>query len=148
MAVTRESLLEKYRLVTDDELRALFESGELSDLARDVAAAELRQRGIGFSEPVSEPPAAAEAELVSGDLVPIARFFTAMEAHILQSRLEADGVPAIVADANIVQTNALLTMAVGGVRVLVPEAYLDQALEIVRAIERGDYALDDQANIK
>jgi Putative prokaryotic signal transducing protein len=148
MTVTRESLLQKYQLLTDDELRALFESGELSDLAREVAAAELRQRGIDLSTPVAESRATGEAEFVSDDLVPIARFFTAMEAHMLQSRLEADGVPAIVADANIVQANALLTMAVGGVRVLVPEAYLNQALETVKAIERGDYALDDQANIK
>jgi hypothetical protein len=46
-----------------------------------------------------------------------------MEALMLKSRLEVDGVPAIVTDANIVQTNAFLTLAVGGVRVLVPEAY-------------------------
>ena len=148
MTVTRESLLERFQLLNDDELRALFQSGDLSDLAREVAGAELQQRGIDLSKPVAEPRATGEAELVGGDLVPVARFFTAMEALMLKSRLEVDGVPAIVADANIVQTNAFLTLAVGGVRVLVPEAYLDRAQEIVRAIERGDYALDDRAENK
>ena len=74
----------------------------------------------------------------------IARLFTALDAHLLQSRLEAEGVPTVVVDDNIVQTNPFLTMAVGGVRVLVPELQAERAREIARAIERGDYALDDQ----
>ena len=50
----------------------------------------------------------------------IARLFTALDAHLLQSRLEVEGVPAVVVDDNIVQTNPFLTLAVGGVRVFVP----------------------------
>ena len=80
----------------------------------------------------------------SGDLVLIARLFTALDAHLLQSRLEVEGVPAVVVDDNIVQTNPFLTLAVGGVRVFVPELHAERAREIARAIERGDYALDDQ----
>jgi hypothetical protein len=38
----------------------------------------------------------------------------------------------------------LLTMAVGGVRVLVSESDFERAREIVSAIERGDYRLDEQ----
>ena len=74
----------------------------------------------------------------------IARLFTALDAHLLQSRLEVEGVPAVVVDDNIVQTNPFLTLAVGGVRVFVPELHAERAREIARAIERGDYALDDQ----
>jgi hypothetical protein len=79
-----------------------------------------------------------------GDLVLIARFFTPVEAQMLQSRLQAEGVPAVVADAQTVGVNPLLTMALGGVRVLVPESDFERAREIVSAIERGDYRLDDQ----
>jgi hypothetical protein len=36
----------------------------------------------------------------------------------------------------------LMSLAIGGVRVLVPESYLPRAREIALAIERGDFALD------
>jgi hypothetical protein len=152
MTVTRQSLSERFQLLSNGELLALFHSGDLIDLARDVAAEELRQREVDFSKPAAGLPADGEdasgggdeATSVSEDLVLVARLFTAMEAHMLQSRLEAEGVPAVVADAHIVQANPFLTMAVGGVRVLVPESHAERAREIARAIERGDYALDDQ----
>jgi hypothetical protein len=59
---------------------------------------------------------------------------------MLQGRLEQEGVPAIVADALMAQN--LVPYAIGGVRVLVPEAYLPRAREIASAIEKGDFALD------
>jgi Putative prokaryotic signal transducing protein len=152
MTPTRESLLERFQLLSDEELLALFQSGDLIDTAREVAAAELWQRGVDLAKPAADAQApsedtfasADEGTLVSGDLMLIARVFTPIEAHMLQSRLEAEGVPAVVADAHIVQANPFLTMAVGGVRVLVPESHAEQAREIMRAIERGDYALDEQ----
>jgi len=152
MAITRESLLDRFRLLSDKELLGLLQSGDLIDLAKEVAAEELRQRGVEVAKPATEADTANENALGSednaptggGDLVLIARFFTPVEAHMLQSRLQAEGVPAVVADAQIVGVNPLLTMAVGGVRVLVPESDLERAREIVIAIERGDYALDDQ----
>jgi hypothetical protein len=69
-----------------------------------------------------------------------------MEADMLKSRLEIEGVPAVLADAQMIQTNPLIAIAVGGVRVLVPESYSNRAREIVRAVEKGDYALDDNAD--
>lgn len=77
------------------------------------------------------------------DLVEVARFLTPTEAYILQGRLLADGVPAVVADAGLVQTNALLAIAVGGVRVMVPASFRSAAGEISAALARGDYALDE-----
>jgi hypothetical protein len=152
MTITRESLLERFQRLRDEELLGLFQSGDLIDLAKEVAAEELRRRGVDIAKPAIEANTASEDALGSEDdapsggrdLVQIARFFTPVEAHMLQSRLEAEGVPAVVADAQIVGVNPLLTMAVGGVRVLVPESELERAREIVSAIERGDYSLDEQ----
>jgi hypothetical protein len=152
MSITRQSLLERFQLLNNEELLALFHSGDLIDLAKDVAAEELRQRAVDLSKPAAEVTADSadssgggdEGTSGSGDLVLIARLFTALDAHLLRSRLEAEGVPAVVVDDNIVQTNPFLTLAVGGVRVLVPESLAERAREIARAIERGDYALDDQ----
>jgi hypothetical protein len=66
---------------------------------------------------------------------------------MLQSRLEIEGVPAVIADANMVQVYPLLSVAVGGVRVLVPDSYLERAREIAAAVSRGDYALDDKTDV-
>jgi hypothetical protein len=152
MTITRQSLLEHLQLLSNEELLALFHSGDLIDMAKDVAADELRQRGVDLAKPAAELPADSEdssgsgdeGSSGSGDLVLIARLFTALDAHLLQSRLEVEGVPAVVVDDNIVQTNPFLTLAVGGVRVFVPESHAERAREIARSIERGDYALDDQ----
>ena len=59
--------------------------------------------------------------------------------------LQANGVPAFVADANLVQTNMLLSIAVGGVRLQVPEAKFVEAEAILAAYDRGEFALDDSA---
>ena len=46
MTITRQSLLERLQLLSNEELLALFHSGDLIDLAKDVAAEELRRRGV------------------------------------------------------------------------------------------------------
>ena len=151
MAVTPQSLLEHFQLLNNDALLALFQSGDLTDLAKEVAEEELRRRGVDLTKPAAALPVQGdhrsssedESTSVSGDLVLIARYSTALDAQLLQSRLQAEGVPAFVVDDNIVQTNAFLTMAVGGVRVSVRESCCAHAREIARAIERGDYALDE-----
>lgn len=143
MTVTRQSLVEHFGLLSDDELLEQFQSGDLTDLARDVAAAELRSRRIDFSEAPSSKPATepdAEAGWSSEDLVLLARL-DAVSASLLQSRLNAEGVPAIIAD-DFAYRNVPFGVGVDGVRVLVPESYLDRAVEIKRKIDRGDYALD------
>src|SRR5215470_12940429 len=139
MDVTRESLLEHFRLLSDDELLAEFQSGDLIDQAKVVAAEELERRKIDPSKSPAELPADEPVTPISGDLVLVARYATAVEAHILRSRLEFEGVPTTVTDDNMTQT--LGWVPVGGVRVLVPESDVQRAREIIRAIERGDYTL-------
>ena len=146
MNVTRESLLERFQLLSDEELVGLFQSGDLIDLAKQVAAEELQRRGVEVAMPATEANTASEDALgsednaPSGDLVVIGRLFTPGEAHILQSRLQADGVPAVVTDAH----NPYVALF-GGVGVLVPESDFERAREIVSGIERGDYRLDEQS---
>jgi hypothetical protein len=135
MAVTRQSLSENFERLNDDALLEAFHSGDLTDLAQDVAAAELRKRGVDLAKPVAPAPPRAQEETSpavpetppSGDLVPLARFFSAIDAYLLKDRLEIEGVPAVVADANVIQANPLLNLAVGGVRVLVSESQLERA---------------------
>ena len=84
---------------------------------------------------------------MEGDLVTVARMYNPLEAEMLRGRLEAEGVPAMVADTQTAQVNPFYKLAIGGVRVMVPEAYLARAREIVRADARGDYALDDGTDV-
>jgi hypothetical protein len=79
--------------------------------------------------------------------VQLARTFTAIEAQMLRSRLEVEGIPAVVTDDNIVQASPLLSLAIGGARVLVPESYFELATEIAAAVARGEYALDDETDV-
>jgi hypothetical protein len=78
------------------------------------------------------------------DIVTVARRFDPIAAELLRGRLAADGIPATLGDANLVQTYALCASALGGVRVMVPESYAKQALRAIAAIEQGDLALDDE----
>jgi hypothetical protein len=144
MDVTPESLAEKFRLYDDEELLELFRSGDLTELAQTVARTELARRGIN---PVLSPAEAEPEPVAEGDLVMVARMYNPLEAEMLRGRLESEGVPAMVADIQTAQVNPFYKLAIGGVRVMVPEAYLARAREIVRADARGDYALDDGTDV-
>jgi hypothetical protein len=78
------------------------------------------------------------------EFVTVAAFLAATEAHILRGRLVAEGIGAIVADANIAQTYDLISIAVGGVKVKVPASQAARAAEVIRAVGAGEYALGDE----
>ena len=47
-------------------------------------------------------------------LITIKVFENAIDAHILKTKLESEGIPAILVDENIVTLNPLYNIAVGG----------------------------------
>ena len=151
MDVTRESLSETFNLYSDAELLKLYRSGDLIELATDVARAELAKRGLDTARPAPAPSPAPPPEpdpepVIEGDLVAVARVLDPTEGEMLRGRLEAEGVPAIVVDKQTA-TQVFYKYTIGGVRILVPEAYLERAREIVKADARGDYAIDDQTDV-
>ena len=145
MDVTRDSLSEKFNLYTDAELLQLYRSGGLTELAAEVAKAELAKPGLDTARSAPAPPPLPQPEpepepAIDSDLVEVARLLDPTEGEMLRGRLEAEGVPAIA-------TQVLYRYTIGGVRILVPEAYLERAQEIVKADARGDYAIDDQTDV-
>jgi hypothetical protein len=96
----------------------------------------------GFSTIAGECGREAEA-LPARDLFTVAVYLDPTQAHIMQGCLAASGIPAAVADDQLVQTNTLWTAAVGGVRILVPRNYIDEAKAVIAAFERGEFALPD-----
>ncbi|MDO9203077.1 MAG: DUF2007 domain-containing protein [Hydrogenophaga sp.] len=77
-----------------------------------------------------------------GDWQTLVTFFSPTEAYVLRGCLQAGGVPAVVADAHLVQTHSLLASAIP-VRVMVPAHRLAEAEAVVAAYHRGDFALPD-----
>lgn len=92
--------------------------------------------------------AGQELERIPGrDLFVAARYLNPTDAYLVQGCLAASNIPAVVADANHAQADQLLAPALGGVRVLVPEAFLCQSAEVLAAFERGDFTLDDDLDV-
>ncbi|QJE00634.1 DUF2007 domain-containing protein [Massilia forsythiae] len=81
------------------------------------------------------------------DMVEVARYLVPMEANLVCGCLVAAGIPAVLADANLVQTDLLLAPALGGVRILVPDDCLAQAQAALDAFQRGEFALDEDADV-
>ncbi|MFL6675588.1 MAG: putative signal transducing protein [Massilia sp.] len=89
-----------------------------------------------------------EIEAVPGrDLFVIAKYLVPMQASLVQGCLVASGIPAVLADEHLMQTDLLLAPALGGVRILVPASYLLQAREVLEAFERGEFELDEDADV-
>lgn len=77
-----------------------------------------------------------------GDMVTVARPYQAVEANLLRAMLEAAGIPATVADANLVQANPWMANAVGGVRVQVPASFVGKAKAAIAEYEQGAFQLE------
>jgi hypothetical protein len=88
-------------------------------------------------------PPLADEEPPHGDLVTVTRVFNSLEAEMLRGCLQAEGIPASLGDAQTIQTDTLLTLALGGIRVMVPTPFADAARRTVEAFERGDLAIDE-----
>ena len=87
------------------------------------------------------------ARLPGRDLVEVARYLVPLEANLVQGCLVASGIPAVLADAHLVQTDLLLAPALGGVRILVPQDHLQQAQAVLEAFGRGEFALDEDSDV-
>ena len=93
---------------------------------------------------VGQGAAQVEAEAPPhGELVTVTRVFNSLEAEMLRGCLEAEGIPATLGDAQTIQTDTLLTVALGGIRVMVPAPFADAARLTVAQFERGELAIDE-----
>lgn len=142
----RQELEQDFRSLADDELTHRIAAGTLTELARWVAVAELKARGLQI--PVPETGAGKADDTYHGDMSIVARNLDATEAHMLCSCLRAAGVPADSGDTNLVQMHSLLTIAVGGACVRVPEDYVAQAREIIEAFKSGALQLDEDFDFR
>jgi hypothetical protein len=138
-------LIRHFHEMSDEELIRRCGSDTLIEIAQSIAIKELKSRALHMPEPVCTAHESAKEEY-EGDFETVARFLNPTDAHLLRACLDAAGVPAVIADANLVQTNSLWAIAIGGARVLVRAARVADAKEIIEAFGRGDLALPDDGD--
>ena len=71
-------------------------------------------------------------------LVTVARYSFPWEAQINRARLEAEGIPAFVADEQTINMQWLYSDALGGVRLQVPSACEERARELLSEDRSAD----------
>ncbi len=74
----------------------------------------------------------------------IARYQYSTEAQIVKGRLEADGIPVFLSDSFTIDTDPLVSNAIGGVKLKVYARDALRAQHILQSISK--YALDDKGN--
>lgn len=72
------------------------------------------------------------------DLVTIATFSNAVDAHIIMGRLETEGIHCFLKDEHTVTANPMYEIAYGGIKLQVAERDVDAAKEILKETSYND----------
>jgi hypothetical protein len=140
MATSFSDLASQTAQLNDEELLSRYAYASLTDEALAITRREIDRRGLRLpTSAIARKVGAEEA----GDYELVARFLNPTDAHLAHCALEAARIPSIVADANLVQTNSLWAIAIGGARLLVPARRRGEAEAVLAAVARGDFALSD-----
>ena len=74
----------------------------------------------------------------------VAKFQYSAEAQIIKGRLEADGIRVFLADNITIDTDPLVSNAIGGIKLKVPSYQFEEAQTILESIQK--YSIDDEGN--
>lgn len=78
-----------------------------------------------------------------GMFTTVASYIDPVEAQIARGLLAAEGIDAHVGDEHLAVANWEWRLAIGGTKLRVPAAQAQRARDVLRAMEAGDYAIDD-----
>ncbi len=67
----------------------------------------------------------------------ISRFQYSSEAYIVKGLLESEGIKVFVSDNVTIDTDPIISNAIGGVKLKVPTYQVEEALEILSTIKQG-----------
>ena len=136
------ALMQTFCEMSDGELIERWSSGRLSEIAVAVARRELARRKLAVSEFVEAKLRNEEESADSGvSLQTVARSLDPLEVEMLRARLQAEGITAFAVDQGINQINALYSIAVGGIRLMVASEHAHQARQIIDFVRSGALAL-------
>lgn len=71
----------------------------------------------------------------------VARYDTALEAHLAAGRLQTEGIDAVIADEHYVTINWMMAGALGGVKIRVPAEQAEAAAAVLAQLQAGEFAL-------
>lgn len=78
------------------------------------------------------------------ELITISQFQYSAEAQIIKGRLEAEGIEAFLIDEYTIDTDPLVSIAIGGVKLKVWKQDKKVAEEVLQSI--SEFSLDDEGN--
>ncbi len=134
----QSELYQRLANMTTEELSRRYAGGGLTDQAREMAEAILRQRQAELPQVVSEDVGAEKPEIPNefGDVVTgwvcVERHLSSFDAQLRLGILDSADIPCRLGDDNMNQLQ-LYSVATGGTRLLVPEAYADVARKLLAA---------------
>jgi hypothetical protein len=132
----RLRLREEYSRKMDGELeRIAGDEFDLTDLASGILKEEMSRRGLSLQSrprPTVKPVSMAEELANQGEhLCVVRRFASFPEALIAKTCLDSSGIECALADENVLAANPFLSQVLGGVRLFVREADLEEATKLL-----------------
>jgi hypothetical protein len=122
LEINPEEFRQRFADLSDEALLSI-EPNDLTELAKQYYDAEVRGRGL------QADPAKPEEEIADGEkLVPVATFVSLEEANLGRALLESADIP-----ANLENELSSTWTGIGGLRLMVPASFLEQAKEILEA---------------
>jgi hypothetical protein len=96
-------------------------------------------------ECVSQQSGGLLMDIDKDDLVTIKHFVNPLQASLARSQLESEGIFVHLWGEHLGIANIVFSAATGGMRLQVRSDQADRAREILAAVERGDYSLDENS---
>ena len=125
----RGRLAANYAGMTDGELQRLARSAEsLTELACDALEDEMDRRCLEFPEDATSAP---RQEMEVRELVTIRQFRDLPEALLAKGSLESAGIECFLADENLVRLDWFISNFIGGIKLNVRAADVDNARMIL-----------------
>lgn len=74
------------------------------------------------------------------DFITLKTFDSYVDAHMLKTKLESEGIPVYLFDENINTLNPLYSIATGGIKLKISASDTDNAIRIIDEIENTKYS--------
>jgi len=125
--------LSYYADLSDEALQSIKRE-DLVEAARECLDQELASRNLPASLDVeSAHPASLDDGAPQVELVPLDTYEIAEEAKLARALLESADIPCYLTYAHMLGATSLWTNASGGLTLMVPPAFVDEAREILAA---------------
>lgn len=126
----RRRLTELYASMSSEQLQQITsQSSDLTDIAHSALVAEMKRRELtDITTPAGTYPS---NELLDSKRVVIRSFRDLFEAQVAKAFLDGADIESFLADDNLVRMDWLVSNAIGGVKLLVREADVADALTVL-----------------